>query len=244
MGINILILAAGQAEFETHDGGHPICLTELAGHPVLELIVSHTHKFDNEPQYHFALLKKDMQKYHLDKVAKLLVPQAIVFGMTEKTQGSGCTALFAASQMNMDNELLIISANEIVYVDLAKVVADFRSRNLDGGTLTFRSVHPRYSYVRLNEDNLVIEVSQQNPISHHATAGIFWFARTSQFVKAVKNMIRKNNHVNGKFFIAPSFNQLILKQGRIGVQEIDLKRYQPLKTKRQVHQLKDEVQII
>lgn len=235
MNISVLILAAGQVGFETRDGGYPICLTEFDGLSLLERIVANTRNI-KEAQYAFALLNTDAERFHLDKVAKLLSPNAIVIRTPESTQGSACTALLAASQLDPESELLIISANELVDIDFAEVVGDFRSRKLDGGLLVFRSVHPRYSYVRLNTERLVTEAAQQDPISHHATAGVFWFARTGEFVDAAKNLIRKNASVNGKFYVAPTFNELVLKQGRVGVSDLDLNKYRPLKTERQVEQ--------
>jgi hypothetical protein len=235
MNISVLILAAGQVGFETRDGGYPICLTEFDGLSLLERIVANTRNIE-KAQYAFALLNTDAERFHLDKVAKLLSPNAIVIRTPESTQGSACTALLAASQLSPESELLIISANELVDIDFAEVVGDFRRRKLDGGLLVFRSVHPRYSYVRLNTERLVTEAAQQDPISHHATAGVFWFARTGAFVDAAKNLIRKNASVNGKFYVAPTFNELVLKQGRVGVSDLDLSKYRPLKTERQVEQ--------
>ena len=144
--------------------------------------------------------------------------------------------LLAACQLPQQNGLLVVSANELVDLDLSVVVRDFQKRGLDGGTLTFRSIHPRYSYVRLNKDGLVIEAAQQKPISQHATAGVFWFKKTEDFVDAVKASIRKNAVVADKFFVAPTFNELILKQKRVGVFPLDVSKYRPVKTERQVQQ--------
>jgi hypothetical protein len=235
MNISVLILAAGQAGFETHDGGYPLCLTEFDGLSLLERIVRNTSNIKGA-KYAFALLIKETERFHLDKVAKLLAPSAVVIRTPESTQGSACTALLAASQLDPESELLIISANELVDVDFSEVVTDFRCRKLDGGLLVFRSVHPRYSYVRLNAERLVTMAAQQDPISHHATAGVFWFAKTREFTEAAMNLIRKNASVNGKFYVAPVFNELILRHGRIGVRDLEISKYSPLKTERQVQQ--------
>jgi len=235
MNISVLILAAGQTGFETHDGDYPLCLTEFDGLSLLERIVRNTRNIE-KVKFAFAFLNHEAERFHLDKVSKLLSPGAAVFRMPESTQGSACTALLAASQLDPDSELLIISANELVDVDFSEVVSDFRGRRLDGGVLIFRSVHPRYSYVRLNSERLVIEAAQQDPISHNATAGVFWFAKTKEFVAAAMNLIRKNASVKNKFYVAPTFNELILKQAKIGVRDLELGKYTPLKTERHIQQ--------
>lgn len=235
MKTNIMVLAAGRIASEGHEAGYPTCLTEINGVSILERIIRGTEGI-HESHYAFAILDEDARRFHLDKVASLLAPGCKVVLSPETTQGSACTALLVASQLDSEDELLIISANELVEVDLASVLGDFRARSLDGGTITFRSVHPRYSYVRLNAEGLVTEAAQQRPISQHATTGIFWFKRTGAFVEAAKGIIRKNASVSGKFYVAPTYNELILKQARIGVHEIDIGKYKPLKTERQVHQ--------
>lgn len=237
---NILVLAAGHTGFETHNGGYPLCLTEMHGVSLLESIVNNTRGLRGA-RYAFALREDDIQHFHMDKVVELLAPSATAVRISGVAMGSACTALLAASQLDFDQELLIISANELVDAPLHEVVETFRERKLDAGTLTFPSIHPRYSYVRLDEEDLVVEAAQQNPISHNATAGIFWFAKCGAFIEAVKSMIKKDAHIHGKFYICPAFNELILRQGRVGVYKLDPKRYYPLKTERQVYQFEEGI---
>jgi hypothetical protein len=233
--INILILASGKLNHKNADNEYPLCLSEIDGASVLERIVNNTARITNT-QYTFTFLETEAVQFHLEKIATLLVPGARTTQVPELSQGSACTALLAACQLDQAAELLIISANELVDLDFSKVIEDFRSRNLDAGTLTFRSIHPRYSYVRLNDEGLVIEASQRRPISFFATAGIFWFSKTAYFVEGAKNMIRKNAHIDGNYFVAPTFNELILKQQKIGIKELDTTKYFPLKTEHQIDQ--------
>lgn len=240
MAINILILAAGSSSNDTRDGGYPLCLTETDGVSIIERIVFNTSKIEDS-KYCFALLEQDVEKYHLDKVVELLSPTCKVVKISEGSQGSSCTALLAASQLSLDNELLIISANELVDIEFDSAVREYRERKLDGGTLVFKSIHPRYSYVKINSDGFVTEAAQQKPISQNATAGVFWFKSTGEFVEAAKNTIRKNASVNGKFYVAPTFNELVLKQKNIGVIALKVSDYKPLKSERQISQFENSI---
>lgn len=234
--INILVLASGKLDSKNTNNDFPLCLTEINGISVLERIVNNTARISNS-QYAFTFLETEAVRYHLEKIATLLVPDARSTLVPELSQGSACTALLAACQLDQAAELLIISANELVDIQLAEVIDEFRNRKLDAGTLTFRSIHPRYSYVRLNDEGIVIEAAQREPISFFATAGIFWFAKTAYFVEGAKNLIRKDAHVDGNYFVAPTFNELVLKQKKIGIKELDIAKYFPLKTEQQIDQL-------
>ncbi len=234
MKTNILVLAAGHASFDTEHDSYPPCLSEMDGVSLCERIVANARNIPNA-QFTFTLRKQDITDFHLDKVVSLLAPGAQVVTVANGTRGSACTALLAATQFNANDELLVVSANELVDIDFARAIAEFRTRNLDAGALTFSSIHPRYSYVRINNENLVTEAAQQNPISRNATAGVFWFASAGTFVDAAKNLIRKDQQTRNNFYIAPAFNEIILKQGRVGVAALDPKHYFPLKTERQIH---------
>lgn len=231
--INILILAASKLPQPHCEQDYPLCLTEIDGVSVLERIVNITRSIA-DAQFTFAFLDSEVQRFHLEKIIALLAPGARCMRVPEQTQGSACTALLAACQLAQEAELLIISANEMVDIDLSITIREFRERKLDAGTLTFRSVHPRYSYVALGGDGFVIETAQRQPISSHATAGVFWFARTGDFVEGVKNLIRKDAHVEGSYFVAPTFNELVLKHKIIGVIPLPHQKYIPLKTERQM----------
>lgn len=242
MSINILILAAGNPGYEAKEDAYPLSLTEFDGVSLIEKLVSNTLKIQNA-QYTFALRKDEVEHYHLDRVVELLTPGAKVVQAPKVTRGSACTVLLAASQFDPTQEVLVVSANELVDIDFNSVISDFRERNLAGGTLTFRSIQPRYSYVRLGENKLVVEVAQKKPISNYATTGVFWYAQAGYLVEAIKDMIRKDANVDGDFYVAPAFNEMILKQGRIGIREIDAKQYRPLKTEKQIYQFEQVASI-
>lgn len=235
MKTNILFMAAAPVMTQSDGANFPLCLTEMDGTSLIERVYENTRKIKNA-SYIFAFLKKEADRFHLDKVARLLEPDALVVMLASMTQGSACTALLSAVDMDQDSELLVVSVNEYVDINLATVLDDFRKKNLDGGVLTFRSLHPRYSFVSIREDGSIAEAAQQNPISHHATTGIFWFSKTADFVEGAKNMIRKKATTNGKFYMAPIYNEMILRQAKIGYYQIENTLYHPLKNERQTQQ--------
>jgi hypothetical protein len=235
MKTNILVLAAGHTGFSTGDNGYPLCLTEADGVALLERIVANAASVRNA-RFTFALRDEDVQRHHLNHIVELLAPGARVVRIADGTRGSACSALLAAAHFDANEEVLVVSANEWVDMDFGEILSAFRDADVDGGTLVFNSIHPRYSYVRLDQEGLVCEAAQQKPITRHATAGLFYFAKAAAMVDAIKDMIRKDASVNGTFYVCPAFNELILKQRRIGTLPLDIKRYHPLKSERQMQQ--------
>jgi dTDP-glucose pyrophosphorylase len=232
--MNILILAAGQRPTSQSDD-YPLCLTEFNGTSLIQRVVERCGVL--QPARMIAAFRSDeVQMYHLNRVITLLSPTATVISVPARTQGAACTALLAAGIIDSDDELLIVNGNELLDTDFQEVVNGFRVQQLDAGVVVFHSIHPRYSYVRTDENALVIEAAERKPISTYATAGFYWFAHGCDFVTAAKNLIRKDARVNNNFYICPTFNELILSQHRIGIHQVDANAYHPLKTGRQIEQ--------
>ena len=232
--MNILILAGGQDPSQNQEH-YPLCLTEFDSVPLIEHVVSSCSVL-KPSNLIVAFRAVDITKYHLNNIVSLLWPQTSIIPIYEQTQGAACTALLAAGPIDNDDELLIVNGNEFLDSNFYEIVSEFRQRKLDAGIVTFRAIHPRYSYVRLDDNGLVVEAAEKNPISTNATAGFYWFSNGKNFVRAAKNLIRKDARVDGNFYICPAFNELILENLSIGVYQIESKFYHPLKTGRQVEQ--------
>jgi dTDP-glucose pyrophosphorylase len=232
--VNILILAAGPDQ-STPDGGYPLCLTEYNSVPLIQYVVTAASQLN--PRAVIAMFREeDRSKYHLDNVVSLVAKNSTILSIREPTQGAACTALLAVQHIDNGDELLILNGNELLDADFRPIVADFRERQLDAGVVIFQSVHPRYSYVRLDKKGFVIEASEKNPISNNATVGFYWFRHGADFVVAAKSLIRKDAEVNGNFYICPTFNEMILASKTIGAFQVNSKVYHPLKDERQLKQ--------
>ena len=110
------------------------------------------------------------------------------------------------------------------------VINEFIEKDYDGGIVTFEDIHPKFSFVKLNSEGLVIEAAEKRPISKHATAGFYYFKKGSDFIESAISMLAKNASVNGLFYLCPVYNEMILKQKKIGVYPIERQDYFLLKT--------------
>ena len=140
----------------------------------------------------------------------------------------------AAVAPNPDDELLILNSTEYLDIDHAAPITEFRSRRLDAGVVTFPSIHPRYSYVRLDAEGFVVQAAEKNPISRDAIAGFTWYATGGDFIQAAQDMICKDANVDHRYFISLTLNEMVLPQKRMGAFAMEARRYHPLKSQRQI----------
>lgn len=235
--MRVLILAAGSppedsAEERESRAGYPALLTELGGELLVERLARACAGLSGA-RLVFVVQEEEARRHHLGNVIAQAAPGAEVVRARGATAGAACSALLAIGHIATEEDLLVLNANEILDIDFGVVAEGFRAADLDAGVVVFPSIHPRYSFVRLDAQGLVVEAAEKNPISRNATAGFYWYRRGGDFVRAVERMIRKDAHVNGRYYICPAFNELVLDGARIGAHHIPVDRYHPVKSRRQ-----------
>jgi len=232
--INILVLAAGASSPDNDGRGeYPLCILEMDGVPLIQRQIQLSKSLGIQ-KFIIALRDFDIRKFHLDNIVKLLEPEAIILNISKETNGAACTALLACEHIDNDEELLILNGNELLNEDYLAIISHFTKLKCTAGVVTFSSIHPRYSYVRLDDLGFVIQVAEKNPISRNAIVGFYWFAKGRFFVKAAMEMIRKDASVNGVFYISPALNELVLDGAHIGVYNVENDKYIPIKNEKQI----------
>jgi len=234
--MNIVIPMAGKDErFQQYGFPFPKPVVEIDGRPLIE------HAFDclrmtPQANFTFVIRKEDDMRFYLRDVLRLLDPECDIIPIDGETAGAACTVMLAVEQIDNDDELVIANGDQLLHFDLNAVIEDFRARDLDAGTVVFDSVHPRWSFVKTDDDGIVIEAAEKRPISRNATAGVYYFRKGSDFVAAAKAMIMKKASVNGGYFVCPTFNELILNQKKIGIHQIEREDYTSLATPQAVEE--------
>lgn len=233
--LNIIILAGGKAAIEAqrNTGEYPDFLAEHGSTPLIETLIKKCAELS--PSRIICLFSNaDASRYHLRNMVAQISPATSVIPVHDRTRGAACTALLASGEIDNEDELLIMGSNEFLDVSLGRIIQTFRASDAEAGVVTFKSIHPRYSFVRLDANGDVIESTEKNPISSNAITGTFWFKHGRSFVSAAKNLIRKDTKVDDSFYIAPALNELVLSGKRITSYRIEPEQYRPLKSPTQI----------
>ena len=170
------------------------------------------------PDSHFVVVVKreDVNTYHIDSIVKLLCPGADIVIAEGETMGAACTCMLAIDHLELDKPLLIMGSDQVLTVSTKAIIEDFQANEYDGGVAIFDDVHPRWSYVKLDENEFVVEAAEKRPISRNAVAGFYYFRKGQDFIDAAQKMVLKNASVNGKFYVCPTYNEMVLQGKTIG----------------------------
>ena len=125
------------------------------------------------------------------------------------TEGAACTTLLSRDIINNDQPLLIANSDQYVDWDTSEFLYKMQEQDADGGMLTFKSTHPKWSFAKVDDNGTVIEVAEKKPISDIATVGIYYWKKGSDYVKYAEQMIEKNIRYNNEFYVCPIFNEAI-----------------------------------
>lgn len=212
----IVPLAGPSPFFKAEDYPFPKPLIEVAGRPMIELVVENLRGLADDPRFIFVIRQDDAARFSLARTLDIITEgKATVVTLREQAQGSLCSCLMAIDDIRPDEPLVVANGDQVIGTDLKRLVASFEAAEADAGVATFDSVHPRWSYIRADGAGLVLEAAEKRVISRHAVAGLYYFRKGQTFIDAAMRTIEADASHNGAFFVAPALNEVILQGGKV-----------------------------
>jgi HAD superfamily hydrolase (TIGR01509 family) len=217
--MNVLIPMAGAgSRFAAAGYTFPKPLIEVNGKPMIQVVVENLNV---EAHFIFMVQKEHYEKYNLKQLLNLIAPGCDIIQIDGMTEGAACTTLLAKELINNDEPLLMANSDQYLEWNSNECLYAFTADTIDGGIITFKATHPKWSFAKVGEDGLVSEVAEKNPISDTATAGIYFWKKGSDYVKYAEQMIQKNIRTNNEFYVCPVFNEAIADGKKIRIKNIN-----------------------
>ncbi len=220
--INIVIPMAGQgSRFAKAGYKKPKPFIDVDGKPMIVRVLENLAYSDAR---YILIARKEHMKQESELVKQIEKNfNAIFIPIDKLTEGTACTVLYARKYINNDEPLLIANSDQIVDMNIADFIDDCSERKLDGSILTFMDEFkdPKWSFAKIDDNNLVIEVKEKVVISQYATVGIYLYSKGKDFVNATIDMIIENERVNNEFYTCPTYNYAINDNAKIGIYNID-----------------------
>ena len=205
--MKVLIPMAGAgSRFEKAGYTFPKPLIEIDSKPMIQVVVDNLNV---DAGHVFITQKSHYEDYNLSYLLNLISPSCDIVQVDGITEGAACTTLLAKEYIDNDEPLLIANSDQYVDWDSNEFLYAMQAEGVDAGILTFESVHPKWSFAKVDDTGFVTEVAEKKPISNNATVGIYYWARGSDYVKYAEQMIAKNRRVNNEFYVCPVFNEAI-----------------------------------
>lgn len=171
-------------------------------------------------QYIFIAMKGenvDVEKFILGQCEKMNLKEYHVIVLDYLTDGQATTASLAEKYWKEENSLLIYNID--TYVE----AGEMNSKELrgDGFIPCFRAAGEHWSFVRLDDSGKVVEIKEKERISDYCTLGAYYF-KTCKLYKDLYNEYygKTQELVNGEKYVAPLYDYLLSKGGKIYISDI------------------------
>lgn len=218
--LNIVLPIAGRgSRFATAGYTLPKPLIPVHGRPMIEVVTENVRPAQPH-RFIYLCLQEHLEGTEMRAVLERVSPGCVIVPVRQVTDGAACTVLLAKAYIDNDEPLMLANSDQFVDIDINTYLAEMERRRSDGLIMTFWSDHPKWSYVRFDDGHRVREVVEKRVVSNHATVGIYNFRRGAEFVRAAEAMIAANLRVNGEFYVAPAYNQLIAEGRSLAVYDI------------------------
>lgn len=216
--LNIVIPMAGRGSRFAKEGYKlPKPLIDVHGEPMIAFVTNNIRP-KMEYRFIYICLKEHIEKYDLEKRLHEIEPSSVIIPVDHVTEGAACTVLLAEQYIDNDHMLMLANSDQFVDIDINKYVEAIGDN--DGLIMTMYADDPKWSFIQYNEDKLVTMVREKEVISNEATVGIYNFRRGSDYVRYAHQMIDKNIRVNGEFYVAPVYNEMIADGKKINFYNI------------------------
>ena len=173
--MQVMIPLAGKDRFfDPEEYGFPKPLIEVRGRPMIHWVVDNLKQIDSQVRFIFVTSDEQVRQYGIERIFDLVTEGNFSYkSISNQTEGALCTCLMAIDELALDEPLIISNGDQIIEGELQAAVGRFKSEQVAAGVITFPSVHPRWSYVGLDESGEVIETAEKRVISRHARAAIY-----------------------------------------------------------------------
>ncbi|SFM06449.1 glycosyltransferase family 2 protein [Rugamonas rubra] len=218
--LNIVLPMAGHgSRFAQAGYVEPKPLIPLGGKSMIEVVVDNLRPAQPH-RFIFLCQRAHLEQYALGARLAAIAPGCVVVPVAQVTEGAACTVLLARELIDNEQPLMIANCDQYIDARIDDYLARMAAERLDGLIMTMTADDPKWSFVRLDGGGAIVEVVEKQVVSDEATVGIYNFARGSDFVAAAEQMIARGLRVNGEFYVAPAYNELIARGRKLGYHNI------------------------
>ncbi|KPC35434.1 Nucleotidyl transferase [Pseudomonas syringae pv. cilantro] len=204
----IVPMAGAGSRFAVAGYTDPKPLIPVHGVPMIKVVIDNLTP-DCPHTFIFICQAEHVARYGLEKKLNAWAPGCKIVELEGVTDGAACTVYAAKHLIDPAYPVMIANSDQYVDVDIDGYLLAMQEADADGLIMTMKANDPKWSFVGFNPQGLIDRVVEKQVISDEATVGIYNFRSASQLLSAIEAMFEKDLRVNGEFYIAPAYNELI-----------------------------------
>lgn len=220
MKLNLVIPAAGMgSRFRATGISTPKPLIPILGIPMIGWVIAN-FKLEPEDEIWIISRKEDEIPEHLSSLLPGLTNPIHFIEIDEVTDGAATTLQYALRRIPSQETVLCANSDQYVTGDIQTFVDMVRSKATEGQILTMAANGNKWSYIRRDRDDRVVEVVEKVQVSDEATVGVYGWRTAQDASLSIEKMKFERFKVNGEYYVAPSYTFLIAKGGVVSTHNV------------------------
>lgn len=235
--LNVILPMAGISTLSSElEYSYPSPLVEINGTPLIQHVIDNLRLLSSDVRFTVILRDEDCRRFHLDSTIQLLTGNKTnIVRLAQNTAGALCSILLGVEYFASHNPMVIANADQIVSGGMLPAFMRFVAETRpEAACPIFDSVHPRWSYVRII-DQQIVESVEKNPVSRNAVAGLYYFHEGRQFADMAMRTILNGRKTDDKYYTSAVLNEYILGGLQVRPFPIQSADYHSFFTAQRVH---------
>ncbi|MBN4066917.1 hypothetical protein JYU14_02420 [Simkania negevensis] len=202
-------------EFDAEEQkSYPRYLQQHEGKILLERAVNSLRTNEEGQSFTFMVSEQYERRYHVSDTIQQLEPSSTVIKVKKPTAGAVCTLLLSVDTLD-ESPVLVASHDQVLQTPIDAFLTYCKDKQADAGLITFDAIHPKWTYVGVDSEGVVYRAAGQQPISRHASSGIYYFSNAKVFMEHCNHYILKHYNSNEPFLTNLVLNEYILSNQKV-----------------------------
>lgn len=223
--MKIIIPMAGLGSRFVRNGyKDPKPLIEVNKKKIIEYILD---MFTSEDEITFICNEKHINETSMRNVLTRLRPNSKILTIPQHKKGPIYTILPFFNLIDDDEEIIISYCDNPMVWNFEDFKSHVKENNLDGCILTHTGMHPhtlnstKMAFLKLDEEGNLLEIKEKecytdDPMSEHASTGVYYFKSGKILKECFLNCIEKNITYNGEYYVTLAYNFLVEQGKKVG----------------------------
>lgn len=216
--LHIIMPMAGEGSRFLKEGWQtPKPLIELNGIPLFKRAIQSVTINGVLMKYSFIVRQEHIDKFHIDKQIKNILPNANISSVQHTTRGAVETCLLAEPFIANDDSIVVMDCDlefkSQAYISGIENILKKPIEEVNGGILvSFESNDSKYSYAEIDNNGRVLRTAEKEVISNHAICGAYFFSSARSFLNAAHCLLNEPIFNKPEYYVSLLYNYL-LKNG-------------------------------
>src|SRR4030067_3006453 len=195
--------------------------------PIIEHIVG---LFPGESRFTFICNRDHLTQTGMHALLKRVAPECEIVPIAPHKKGPVFAVAQVFDRIDDDEAVIVTYCVFSKYWEYGDFLRHTRSRGADGAICAYRGFHPHmlgstnYAFMR-EKDKWMLEIKEKeqftsNRLQEYASDGTYYFKKGAHVKKYFIQLMEKNVHVNGEYYISLVYNLLREDGLRVSIYEI------------------------